>query len=265
MVPSFLALFAMQQGNQLLIKELRGLDELGIYSVGYSLGSVLGLAVSSFTTAWTPFFLAYTNRIPHAQQLFPRVLTYYVAGFGALTLLFFAWARPVVQLLLPEAYWESAGVIGFSALGQSLIGCFSILVAPLYFAKDVSAVSVMQIASAGLALAANWFLVHRWGYMGAAIGLPVGYALMCAFVHGYLRRHPDRYVRFNYDWKRIAGTASVFCLAAVMVVAPPVGSAEIPRALIATVLVAVIAFMVLPKQERRTLRAKAIRALRRQF
>jgi hypothetical protein len=50
-----------------------------------------------------------------------------------------------------------------------------------------------------------------------------------------------------------------------MVVAPPVGSAEIPRALIATVLVAVIAFMVLPKQERRTLRAKAIRALRRQF
>lgn len=264
MVPSFLALFAMQQGNQLLLKELRGLDELGIYSVGYSLGSALGLAVSSFTTAWTPFFLAYTSRIPDAQQLFPRVLTYYVAGFGALTLLFFAWAQPVVRLLLPEAYWASAGVIGFSALGQALIGCFSILVVPLYFAKNVSAVSVMQIASAGLALAANLFLVHRWGYMGAAIGLPVGYALMCAFVHEHLTRHPDRYVRFNYDWKRIGGIASIYCLAAMLVIALPAGGGEIPRSLIATVLVAVIAFMMLPKQERRTIRAKAIGALRRQ-
>jgi hypothetical protein len=88
---------------------------------------------------------------------------------------------------------------------------------------------------------------------------------MCALVHGYLRRHPDRYVRFNYDWKRIAGIAAVFGAAAAAVIALPTADKEVSRALAATALIAVIAFMVLPKQERLAIRATATRMLRRRL
>jgi O-antigen/teichoic acid export membrane protein len=76
-------------GDRQMIERMLGLDDLGVYSIGYSFGMVIIIATSAFGTAWPPFFLSYTKRTDEASRVFGRVLTYYFIVLGSLAILFF--------------------------------------------------------------------------------------------------------------------------------------------------------------------------------
>lgn len=56
LVPSFAFLFILIQGNKYILQWLSGLELVGIYSVGFNFGAVLGVLTGAVSTAWYPFF-----------------------------------------------------------------------------------------------------------------------------------------------------------------------------------------------------------------
>ena len=100
--PSIFGLFAfliIDYADRQMIERLVSLDALGIYSVGYSFGMVMSIAMGAFATAWPPFFMSYLNKPDEARIVFSRVLTYYLIGFGALVVLFFFSAKPITLMM----------------------------------------------------------------------------------------------------------------------------------------------------------------------
>lgn len=209
LVPSFFFLIILQQGNQFLLKELRGLADLGVYVVGYNLGVAMSLLVSGFTTAWLPFFLSFSQNPAAGHEQLKRAMTYYVIGFGCLTLLFFAWARPVVALLAASAFEQAHVVVGYSAAGFFLGGVFSVLLPPLYYAKRVWAVTVIQGVGAIVASCLQVALIMRFGVLGAGIGLASGFLIVCLLLAGWLRLFRETYLRVRYEWTRVIGFGGV--------------------------------------------------------
>lgn len=208
-VPSFLSLYVLQQGNNFILQKVNSLESAGIYSIGYNFGLGLVIIVGAFSTAWMPFFLSYSDRKEDAKKIIGRIMTYYVFAMGIISLLFYVFAEPIVLLLTKPNFHEAYKVIGFVATAQVLIGIFNILLPPIYYAKDVKYIAYIQIISSILFIGISLILTKTFGISGAAISLVVGYLIMDALLYFWNKQQKRRYLNIEYEWKRILPFA--FC------------------------------------------------------
>ncbi|MEO5328825.1 MAG: lipopolysaccharide biosynthesis protein [Magnetococcus sp. THC-1_WYH] len=213
--PSVIGSFAtllLVYSDRWLIEYFLGLDQLGVYSVGLSFGMFIAVLVGAFDTAWPPFFSSYVNRREEAKRVFPLVFTYFVFGFGIVTLAIFAVAKPVVCVLTAESFHEAWMVVGIVAFSQVLYGTFSVLGTGIYFSRKLGYISLLKWAVATINIVLNIILIPALGITGAAISMCVGYFLLSTITY-FLSRIEFLVV---YEWHRVSGYA--FMLIVLMVV-----------------------------------------------
>lgn len=257
MIPSFASLYILQQSSRLILQWLYGSDLLGIFTVGYNLGNVMMLAITAFSTAWAPFFLAYMDKKEEAGELFGRITTYYILGFGALSLLFFIFAKPVTMIMTAQAFHEAYKVIGLVACAQFVLGIFNLLLPGPYFAKEVKHVSVIQGLAALISLPVTYFIIGKYGLIGAGLGLIISNMLLVIiqFIWNHYRR--IAYLPVKYDWKRIVLSGMFFIVVATTCVLWERSLSlnyELILSVILSILVLLFIWILLTGEERNTIR-----------
>lgn len=262
LIPGFLAIFVMLQANKILLQAEAGLDELGIYTVGFNIGLLMTLLVTAFTSAWFPFFSSFMQRHDQAGALFARVMTYYVLGAGTVSLLFFIGAQPLIRVATQPAFWGAYVSVGPSAAVQFLIGVHSVLVAGMYFAKAVRPGVVIQGAAAAVSILLNLLLIPPLGAAGAAVALVLGFVTMIVIQHGWnVARVP---FRVPYEWRRLAAFAFIYVVTAWFFLwdrdIPMV--AELALSVAAAILVIGLVLALLTPDERAQARGEIARRLR---
>jgi O-antigen/teichoic acid export membrane protein len=200
--PSIFGLFAffiIDYADRQMVEKILGLSSLGVYSVGYSLGMVILVAVGAFSTAWPPFFMSYLNKPKEARNVFSRVLTYYLLGFGILVVLFFAVARPLVVVMTAPPFHEAFIVIGLVAASYMLKGCYLIVLPGIYFAEKLYKQSLIEWAAAFVNIGLNIWLIPLLGILGAALATFISYLTLPVLAWAAARKH----LQIDYDWARI--------------------------------------------------------------
>lgn len=209
--PSIFGLFAfliIDYSDRLMIKYFLNLSDLGIYTVGYSFGMVMVIFMNAFGTAWSPFFMSYVTKPDEAREVFGRVLTYYILGFGSISVLFFLLAKPMLSLTTAPEFHDAWIVVGLVALGYMIKGCYLIFLPGIYFAKKLGLQSILEWIAAVLNIVLNISLIPSFGILGAAFATFLSY-LSLPILAWFTAR---KYLVVNYEWSRIA-TGSFFILA----------------------------------------------------
>jgi O-antigen/teichoic acid export membrane protein len=201
--PSIFGLFAflfIDYADRQMIARMVSLDALGVYAVGYSFGMVMSIAMGAFATAWAPFFMSYRNKPDEARVIFSKVLTYYLIGFGLLTVLSFFAAKPAVYLLTASKYHEAHLVVGLVAAAYMLKGCYLIVLPGVYFAEKLHKQVIIEWAAAVINIGLNLWLIPIFGIVGAALATLFSYLSLpiCAWL---VARH---YLVVDYDWGRLS-------------------------------------------------------------
>jgi O-antigen/teichoic acid export membrane protein len=200
--PSIFGLFAfllIDYADRQMLQRMVGLNELGVYSVGYSFGMVMMIFVGAFGTAWPPFFMSFLNRREDAKQVFGRVLKYYVLGFGVLALLFFAVAKPIVVIMLGPAFQDAFVVVGMVAAAYMLKGCYLIFLPGIYFEHKLYIQTGIEWVAALVNIGLNLLWIPIFGIAGAAGATLVSY--LCLPILSWICA--KRYLVVDYDWNRI--------------------------------------------------------------
>lgn len=212
LIPSFAFLFIIANVNKYILEWVDGLDQVGIYSIGYNFGTTISIFTNGLMTAWYPFFIAYIDRQDEAKTIFSKIFTYYCIGVGVIVVAFFVMAKPVLGLLLPQAYWAAAGVVGCVAAGHYFVGVFNLLLPAAHFKRDFSAITLSQFYASLLALVLCLFLIHLWGLWGAGLSFMAGHALMALTLHlSNLKYRPDG-LSVTYETKKLLAFASLSVL-----------------------------------------------------
>jgi O-antigen/teichoic acid export membrane protein len=213
--PSIFGIFAfllVDYADRQMIERMLDLTALGLYTIGYSFGMVITIAVGAFSAAWPPFFMSYINKREEAKVIFGKVLTYYVLAFGVLTVVFFGFAKPVVLILTAPAYREAWTVIGLVAASYVLKGCYLIMIPGLNFAEKLSIQSLIEWIAAIINLAANLCLIPIYGILGAAMATFISY-LSLPVLTWLLSR---KYLEVDYQWERVTITFVLSVLVALV-------------------------------------------------
>jgi O-antigen/teichoic acid export membrane protein len=200
-VPSFAFLFILKHGNKYILQWFEGLDAVGIYTIGFSIGLVMDLLVSGFTRAWYAYYLSFMENQEEARALFGRVMTYYVFGFGGLSLAFYVGAKPVVMIMTQPSFHEAYKIVGLSATAQFLVGIFSLLVPGMFYAKELRYVSFVQFIAALIMVGLNLVLIPLLGIFGAGFSLVLGFLAMV--ITQYIWNIKRKYLSVQYEWNRV--------------------------------------------------------------
>ncbi|MBX7043813.1 MAG: polysaccharide biosynthesis C-terminal domain-containing protein [Ignavibacteria bacterium] len=186
---------------------------VGIYSANYRLASVMGLVISAFRFAWTPFFLSLDNE-NEAKNMMPEVVSKFVIigcammlAFGLLTDLL----APVSVFglsFLNERYLSGIGIVPVVILSYFFSGLYAVFNAAPFITENTR--SLLLISGIGFAvnILLNFVLIPPMGMMGAAAATLLTYIAMSAMIISY----SQKISRIRLDRSRLAYTA-IACLA----------------------------------------------------
>jgi O-antigen/teichoic acid export membrane protein len=175
------------------------LHELGLYSTGASFALGLKLFLSSFESAWAPFYFG-VMREPDAKDTFSRVTTYGVLILALLTAGLTACARDVIALATTPTFQQAARVIPWIALGVAFQGVYLLTSIGLNITKHTEYYPMATGIAAATSVTANLLLVPSFGIVGAAWANMLAYGVL-AFVSWHFSQ---RFFPMKYESRRLA-------------------------------------------------------------
>lgn len=179
LVPNGILQFVLHQSNRYILDHLQGEDAVGRYSFAFKLGQIpFFLVLTPFLMVWYPFVFSIGDE-GRQKELVARISVWLLALVAALSL--------GVSLLAPELARLLAGQPGFDAswpaiplvaLGYWLWGAFQMAQTGFYVRKRTGRLPWLTGAAAAAIVAANYALIPRLGWLGAAWATVLAFALL---------------------------------------------------------------------------------------
>jgi O-antigen/teichoic acid export membrane protein len=205
LVPSALALWAINLIDRLLINGYKGQAEVGIYSLAVRIASVIVFLMTAFQLAWPAF--AYSIRDDSAaKRTYAYVLTYLLFITCWMSLAIGSLAPWLVDLLAPKGNFDrSADAVPLLCFGVAAYSGYSVLAIGIGRMRQTQLNWVVSGTAAIVNIAVNVVLIPPYGMMGAAVATLVAYLVL--FIGMWLRSRSVYPVR--YQWRRIITLAGV--------------------------------------------------------
>ncbi len=173
LVPAGLAGWALALIDRFFLTAY-SLEELGWYSLGVKLASVLGLGIAALQLAWGPFALSLV-REPEAKTTYAKVLTLFTIAAGAAALALGLFAPEIVALTSGKDFSPAARVVGILSLGLVGYGSYFIVSIGVNVVKKTAHISWTTAIAALINIGLNFLLIPHYGMVGAAMATLISY------------------------------------------------------------------------------------------
>lgn len=207
LVPGSIAGWVMLYSGRLYIERYSSLRDLGIFSLGFNVASVLLLGIVGFTAAWYPFFFA-TITVEGGEKIIARIVTLYVATLLFVVMVLNAFAFEAIHLMANRRYWDSYQVIPLLALGLTFQGLYYMPSSIVLYRKKTHSQAIIAAIIAALSLLLNYWLTPRYGMIGVCWTVVFSYAMLCLCNFALGRR----YMSLPYEYQTLATVFVVFML-----------------------------------------------------
>ena len=183
LIPHSLSLTVLSSSDRIMIKNMVGAAEAGIYSVAYSAGYVVNVLKVSIVDALRPWI--YQNLKEKKYQDIRKVvnvLLFFVLGISTVFTIF---APEIIYIMAPKQYHDAVYVVppvAASSYFTFLYNIFSII--GMYYEKTKK-IMVASITGAVLNLGLNAVCIPLFGYIAAAYTTLVCY-IFFSFAHYYI-------------------------------------------------------------------------------
>ena len=182
--PIFIVYWVFNSSDRLMITQLLGTSETGLYSVGSKLGHASQLIYTAFAGGWQ-YFAFSTMREDDQVESNSKVFEYLgVISFSA-TAFICALARPIYRLLFTFEYASSYIVSPYLFLAPLLLMLYQVGANQFLVIKKTWPNLLILAGGAVCNIILNFILIPRIGIEGAAIATLAGYIfsdVVCAIV-----------------------------------------------------------------------------------
>ncbi|MBN2029337.1 oligosaccharide flippase family protein [bacterium] len=210
-IPSGMAVLIMDKIGNFFIDRMVGPEATGIYSAGCKLGMFMALVVAGFRFAWHPFFLS-TSKQEDAQQIFARVLTYFLLVTGFLFLVISYFIKEIVGFqisgigLIGRDYIAGIDIVPLVMLAYIGYGVYTNFVVGIYLKKKTIYLPIVTGIGALVSILSNLLLIPGLGITGAAWAIFLAYASMASALYILSKRlYP-----IPYEGRRIIKVLLIF-------------------------------------------------------
>ncbi|WP_300099003.1 lipopolysaccharide biosynthesis protein [Methanosarcina sp.] len=201
LIPHMLAGWITSLIDRLFLSWYWNLSIVGLYSLGYQIGSILSLITTAINFAWVPFFLSKaTDEGEKAKHTFSILTTYYMALIGFIGVGIALFAKDVIHLMTVPAYYEASQVVPFIVLAFVLNGMYYMVVNQIFLLKKTKYLAITTFLGALINIGLNFLLIPEYGMIGAAAATAMTY--LFTFIGVFLLS--NRLFPIKYEYLRIS-------------------------------------------------------------
>jgi O-antigen/teichoic acid export membrane protein len=204
LVPSALALWTINFVDREFVSWYKGNAEVGVYSAAVKIASLITFVMVAFRTAW-PAFAYSIEDDREAKRTYSFVLTYLLALTSWAALALGALAPWWVRLLTDPRYQRAEKGVALLAFAGAVYAGYVVLAIGSGRARKTQLNWVVTGAGAAVNVGLNFWLVPRWGMVGAAVSTAVAYVVLFAGMALYAQHvYP-----VSYQWRRVVTCVAV--------------------------------------------------------
>jgi O-antigen/teichoic acid export membrane protein len=199
LVPSGLALWALNFSDRFFLARIAGQEDVGRYSLGVRIASAMVLLLVAFRMAWPAFAYSIQDE-REARRTYAFVLTYLLYVSCWLSLALGVLAPWIVKVLARnEEFWPGADVVAPLAFAGALWGAYTVVAIGIGRLRRTQFNWVVTGSAALVSVALNLLLIPEYGIRGAAAASLTAFTVMFVAMAVYSQRlYP-----VPYQWRRV--------------------------------------------------------------
>lgn len=197
LMPHMLSLTILAQCDKIMIQNMVGNTEAGIYSLAVNITGIVTVLVTSIDNAWAPWFYKKLEQGDYEEVR--KNNNYMIAMFCFVVAEILLVAPELIRIMSEERYWDS--VYPFAPLLMSVLFNFIYLV-PVnfeYYHKKTAYISYSTVLTAILNIVFNIILINYMGYIGAAYATCISKIVLLA-MHWRRARAIENVKIANLSW-----------------------------------------------------------------
>lgn len=180
LIPHYFSETILQSSDRIMINNMCGSSQTAIYSIAYSIGSLINMITSAINSAFAPYQY---QKIQSKEYKTLARATNYIFGFIAACLcLLMLFGREIVLIFGGHKYIDSISLIIPICLGVFFNYMFQIFARVQEYFESKKTIVFASVCCAVLNIVTNYIFINIFGYQAAAYTTFGCYALFC-FIH----------------------------------------------------------------------------------
>lgn len=175
--------FVINQSDRIFLTKMVSLDEMGIYSVGYQVGTVILIVVTAFSNFFSPFL--YEKLAKGGEEEKREVIRVsYWSLIGTLACVFLlTLATPIIfRYFVDPSYAGAAKYVFWVGLGYFFWAIYIVFSGYIFFLKKTKVLGYIAIVNVALNLLLNFLFIRYFGAIGAAYATCLSYLIVAIII-----------------------------------------------------------------------------------
>ena len=197
LLPHFLAHWGLSASDRVILQKYVSLTDVGVYSVGYTIGSAMLLFVVAGNNAMIPLFGKLKSESSVEVAKLMKVVTYYVLAITFIGLCISLFSKEIIYLLTPPFYHRAVFVIPWVVLGYFFMGLYVLPMNTfILIIADTKKVGIYTTGAAVTNIGLNLWLIPKYGMVAAAVTTAIAYFVLFLTISFFA--HKRRSLPYEY-------------------------------------------------------------------
>jgi len=190
LIPHVVGAIIIGLSDRFFIEEMISIEMVGIYSVGYMFGQVVMIFTEAFIMAWSPWFYKMLSEPSESKKRIIVKYSYlYIVGVFAIAILISVFAKLIIPYFVDEQYHGSVEYVFWIAIGYAIHGVYKIFFPYIVHVSKTAFLGISTMVAAILNLIFNYFLIAKYGAIGAAYATAIAFLVSAILVIWYQNKH----------------------------------------------------------------------------
>lgn len=197
-IPTLISFWVIDYIDRYLIQRSLGLDGVGVYSMGYTIGLIVMLPIMGFHSAYPPIVMSIAkNNEKAGKEFISRITVQFTVIVLSISLVLILAVDKLIKIVAPSYInTEMKNIIPFIIFSYYLYGMYRIIAVGLVIQKRTFYHFLSSIVAVFLNILLNLLLLPKLGIIGAAYATVISY--LSLLITGYLFSRVFYPVAFQY-------------------------------------------------------------------
>jgi O-antigen/teichoic acid export membrane protein len=177
-VPHVIGGIVINMSDRIFINQILGKSDLGIYNIGYVIGSAISMLCNAFATAIVPYsYEKFAKGDKLSKQSVVKVYWLYILALIFIVLSISIAAPLVFKWFIDKRFSGGVIFVKWISIGFFFQGCYLLFANIIYYTKRTKVLFYWSFVNIAVNLGLNYFLINKFGAIGAAYTLCISYLL----------------------------------------------------------------------------------------
>jgi O-antigen/teichoic acid export membrane protein len=181
LVPYGITVYLIQNSARYFLSYYSNLEEVGLYTLGFQIASILSIFFIGTGLAWAPLIYS-TYKEANIKAVYSKLTDYFVAAALLLVVGLSLFSREILKIFTTTQYYSAYILVPFLALYFTFFYIGLRMSFGINIAKKTFHFTWISVVTAALNIGLNFLLVPPYGMIGAAISALASSIVWCVLL-----------------------------------------------------------------------------------